>query len=596
MTVAVEREPEAVAGARNLGLPEPTFRKILLAGAPRFARELFGPVLGFYVALELGGLTAGIITATVIALAIEWYERKHGRRGALALVSAAFVVIQGVAGLVADSAVVYLAQPVIVSAIWGFANLVSAAIGRPLMGVFADAWYPFPSVVKTSRTYRRVFGLESIVWGVYLLARSGVRMLVLWTGSIGFFVAIQFVTGIPFIIALVLWSLWFAVRGFERSTEWDDAETPRRLTETRAGRKREQDEAGHRHRLRPEWARRRDRAGPRRDRGRSAGGSRASLPAAASALRSSRCPASSMTSAPAFIRWRSPRLALPRARAGLGAPGASLAPTRSTTGRQSCSSARSRRRRTRWAPTGPLTDGSSAPSSTRGPGSRRSVRSLLSGSSASHLSGPRRRGARPRRRALCRRARACLLRRERRALDAPARTASLRWVRARAPDDGPRGRVAVPPRRRRTADRGARLPARGARRDAGNGRAGRRSASGGPDPRGRRPARARPNRWPTPAGALPARFVALPARAGRVQGRLGAFRPIPWTAPEPSAPGRSTSGAPSPRSRISERAAWEGRACERPFVLLSQPRYARSHARHRPRGPTATCRTARPWT
>jgi intracellular septation protein A len=211
MTVAAESQ-----------LPEPNVRSIFRAGAPRFARELFGPVVGFYVAWKLGGLAAGVITATVVALAIEWYERKHGRRGALALVSAAFVVLQGVVGLVADSAVVYLAQPVIVSAIWGVAYLVSAAIGRPLIGVFADAWYPFPDFVKASRTYRRVFGFESVVWGVYLLARSGLRMLVLWSGNIGGFVAFQFVTGIPFIVALVLWSLWYAVRGFERSTEWDD--------------------------------------------------------------------------------------------------------------------------------------------------------------------------------------------------------------------------------------------------------------------------------------------------------------------------------------------------------------------------------------
>jgi intracellular septation protein A len=222
MTVAMEREPRAVADARELDLPEPSFKKIFLAGAPRFARELFGPVLGFYVAWKLGGLAAGIITATVVALAIEAYERKHGRRGALALVSAAFVVIQGVVGLVADSAVVYLAQPVLVSAIWGVAYFVSVAIGRPLMGVFADAWYPFPDFVKASRTYRRVFGFESIMWGLYLLARSGIRMLVLWTGSVGFFVVVQFITGIPVIVALVLWSIWYALRGFERSTEWDD--------------------------------------------------------------------------------------------------------------------------------------------------------------------------------------------------------------------------------------------------------------------------------------------------------------------------------------------------------------------------------------
>ena len=105
--------------------------------------------------------------------------------------------------------------------------------GRPLIGVFADAWYPFPDSVKASRTYKRIFSFESVVWGVYLLARSGLRMLVLSSGSIGAFVAIQFVTGVPLVIALVLWSLWYSVRGFERSTEWDDEPPPGLLPDTK---------------------------------------------------------------------------------------------------------------------------------------------------------------------------------------------------------------------------------------------------------------------------------------------------------------------------------------------------------------------------
>lgn len=221
MTVA-EPEPAAVSGARDLGLPEPSFRGIVRSGAPRFVREAFGPVAAFYVGWKLGGLAVGIAVSTVLALGLEGYERRRGRRGALALVSAAFVLVQAAVGLISDSAVVYLAQPVLVSAIWGFAYLGSAAIGRPLMGVFADAWYPFPPEIKVSRTYRMVFGTESVAWGLYLLARSALRMLVLWTGSIGLFVLVQFATGIPLTVVLVLWSIQYALRGFRRSTEWDD--------------------------------------------------------------------------------------------------------------------------------------------------------------------------------------------------------------------------------------------------------------------------------------------------------------------------------------------------------------------------------------
>jgi intracellular septation protein A len=219
--VTAAAEPTLGARAREEGLPEPSFRSIVRTGAPRFAREAFGPVLVFYAGWKLGGLAVGIAAATAVALALELYERRRGRSGALALVSAGFIVVQGIVGLVADSAIVYLAQPVLVSAIWGIANLVSAAIGRPLMGVFADAWYPFPPAVRASATYRRVFGFESVVWGLYLLARSGIRMLFLGSGSIGAFVVVQILTGVPLIVLLVLWSIWYGLRGFERSTEFD---------------------------------------------------------------------------------------------------------------------------------------------------------------------------------------------------------------------------------------------------------------------------------------------------------------------------------------------------------------------------------------
>lgn len=213
--------PAALVDASGRDLPDPSFRSILVAGGPRFAREAFGPVVAFYLGWKLGNLVVGIVLATAVGIGLDLYERRRGRAGALALVSVAFVLVQAVVGLVADSAVVYLAQPVLVSAIWGLANIGSAIVGRPLAGVFADAWYPFPPEVKESATYRRIFGVESIVWGVYLLARSGVRMLVLTSGSIGAFAAVQIATGVPLTIGLVAWSIWYATRGFERSTEWD---------------------------------------------------------------------------------------------------------------------------------------------------------------------------------------------------------------------------------------------------------------------------------------------------------------------------------------------------------------------------------------
>jgi intracellular septation protein A len=211
----------------------PSVRSVLRTGAPRFAREALGPVGAFYLGWKLGNLATGIALATALAVALELYEHQRGRRGSLALVSAGFVVVQGVVGLLSNSAVVYLAQPVLVSAIWGLACFVSVPLGRPLLGAFADAWYQFPAEVRASRTYRRIFGIESLVWGAYYLTRSAIRMLALWKGSIGLFVAVQAVTGIPFLIALIVWSVSYAVRSFERA---ESAERQPDAAATGAGR------------------------------------------------------------------------------------------------------------------------------------------------------------------------------------------------------------------------------------------------------------------------------------------------------------------------------------------------------------------------
>ena len=122
---------------------------------------------------------------------------------------------------IADSAVVYLAQPVIVSAAWASpTSFLRRSAAR------SSASSPMRGTVPRLRQ-----GLAYVQADLQLrVGRVGrvpprpqrPAMLVLSSGSIGAFVAIEFVTGVPLVIALVLWSLWYSVRGFERSTEWDD--------------------------------------------------------------------------------------------------------------------------------------------------------------------------------------------------------------------------------------------------------------------------------------------------------------------------------------------------------------------------------------
>ena len=52
-----------------------------------------------------------------------------------------------------------------------------------------------------------------MVWGVYLLARSALRLTVLLQGSLEGFLVVVFLTGTPIMVLLVAWSIRYAIRG-----------------------------------------------------------------------------------------------------------------------------------------------------------------------------------------------------------------------------------------------------------------------------------------------------------------------------------------------------------------------------------------------
>jgi uncharacterized protein DUF3159 len=210
----------ALAEPEDRSLTEPTFWGVFMTGIPGVLREGFLPLGAFYAGLELSGLVAGIVASALASVLIYVYERRHGRDGLLVRLSLGFVAVQSIVGLAADSATVYLAQPVLIAAAWGFAFLGSVVVGRPLAGALAGAWYPFPEWLKESRDFKRVYGVESLVWGAYFLGRSALRLGMLLHGSIGSFLVVTFLTGTPVTILLLAWSVRYSIRGLA------DAERP----------------------------------------------------------------------------------------------------------------------------------------------------------------------------------------------------------------------------------------------------------------------------------------------------------------------------------------------------------------------------------
>jgi hypothetical protein len=189
----------------------------MMTGLPGFLREGFLPLGAFYAGLRLDGLAAGIVASALASLLIYLYERRAGRDALLVRLSLAFVAVQSIVGLASNSTTVYLAQPVLIAAAWGLAFLVSVALGRPLAGALACAWYPFPRWLKESSEFKRVYGVESVVWGAYFLGRSALRLGVLLHGSLESFLLITFLSGTPAMVLLLAWSVRYAIRGLADS-------------------------------------------------------------------------------------------------------------------------------------------------------------------------------------------------------------------------------------------------------------------------------------------------------------------------------------------------------------------------------------------
>jgi len=209
---------EGAAGTAEVGdgggLTEASFRRILLGGLPGFLREGFLPLAAFYVGWRLAGLGVGITASVAAAVLVYAHERRAGRDGLLVRLSLAFTVVQTIVGLLSHSTTVYLATPVLANAVWGVAFLGSAALRRPLAGALACAWYPFPPEFRRTREFKQVYGVESLAWGAYLLARSALRLAVLLYGGVGSFVVVVLLTGTPATLGLIAWSIWYAIRRF----------------------------------------------------------------------------------------------------------------------------------------------------------------------------------------------------------------------------------------------------------------------------------------------------------------------------------------------------------------------------------------------
>jgi hypothetical protein len=202
--------------------------RIIRTAAPRMVRDAFGPLATFFVGWKLFGLTAGIFLALAFGLTVFVHERRQGRPAALVRVAMVIVCIRAIVGLSSGSATVYLAQEIGIDLLLATAVLSGLASGRPLAAWVASDVYPFTPEMRASATFSRVMRTITLVWGFYFLTRAAVRLAALLSLSTDSYVLVIALSDVPFLIAMLAWSVYYTAAAFRRSPQWGSLflETP----------------------------------------------------------------------------------------------------------------------------------------------------------------------------------------------------------------------------------------------------------------------------------------------------------------------------------------------------------------------------------
>jgi intracellular septation protein A len=172
--------------------------------------------VAFFAGWKLVGLVAGIAAAVLVAILLYQYERRRERPGMVVRLALGLVLIRATVGLISGSASTYLAQEIAIDSLLSAAFFGSVVAGRPLTELFADEVYPMPEHLRQLPVYRAALRRVAIVWGAYFLLRAGVRLLAFATLSTNAYVLVVALSDVPFLIALLGWSVWFTTRTVRR--------------------------------------------------------------------------------------------------------------------------------------------------------------------------------------------------------------------------------------------------------------------------------------------------------------------------------------------------------------------------------------------
>jgi hypothetical protein len=171
----------------------------------------------FMLANRLGGLGWAIAASTSWSLVASVRRHRRGLAvGKLLPITAAVLLIRGVVGIVTDSKAVYFGSGIAIQATIGLGLVVSALVGRSVLGEVVPRILPFPPFVVADRIFRSTMARLTIVAGGYEIAKSAWDVWIYNNSSTNGFVLLRFLAGWLTGVVAITASIMYADRRLKR--------------------------------------------------------------------------------------------------------------------------------------------------------------------------------------------------------------------------------------------------------------------------------------------------------------------------------------------------------------------------------------------
>lgn len=198
----------------------PTLVSVLRQFGSRFLVDALVPVALFLSINSSAGLPWAMAASSAWSAGLVTLRRRAGKAaGPLVWLSLGYVLLRGAAGIITGSDAVYFGPGIANNFLIAGLFAGSVVVHRPVIGMIAPLFYPFPDEVRRHPAYRRVFSRLTLAWAAFQVFTGVVQIVLLASTTTNTYLLARSLVSWPLGIALFVYSLRYPRKAFAQQPD-----------------------------------------------------------------------------------------------------------------------------------------------------------------------------------------------------------------------------------------------------------------------------------------------------------------------------------------------------------------------------------------